>query len=122
MNWLPKLLCVLYLSVCVFYQGLAVYVLDHGQLAPVQQSNLIQKSAAVASLSITSESAVCCDLQLEHEEHSDQSVPLMWEVDAHGFPHHPAYFSMGAIRISSSEHNNYPTPIYSFHRPPDILV
>jgi hypothetical protein len=45
----------------------------------------------------------------------------MWEIDTHGSPLPLAHFLSGRLKIPFSEHSNYPTPVYSLHRPPDAL-
>lgn len=123
MSWLFKTLCVLYLSVCVFFQGLAVYVLVPDLGIPAQQTDSARKSAVIVSLGTPlSDASVCCDLQFNHDEQADkENAPVMWEIDTHGSPLHLAHLLLGGIRIASAEHSNYPTPIYSLHRPPDVI-
>lgn len=122
MSWLFKSLCVLYLSVCVFFQGLAVYVLVPDQGTPAQQTQLAQKSAVIVSLGTPlADASVCCDLQFNHDEQAETDAPVMWEIDTHGSPLHLAHLLLGGIRIASAEQSNYPTPVYSLHRPPDVI-
>lgn len=119
MSRILKSICVLFLSVCVFYQGLAVYVLVPSQPDMTQQADAYSTSTVVVSLGSPLADA---DLYPQHDEQTDkENVPVMWEIDSHGPSTHPPYLPLGAIQVASSENSSYPTPIYTLHRPPDVL-
>lgn len=122
MSWAIKTLCVLFLSLSVVFQGLAVYVLVPDQSAAAQAESP-GKSAVVVSLgSPLADSYMCCDFHTPHDENAEkENVPVMWEIDSHGPSSHPPYLSLGAIQVASSEKSNYPTPLYTLHRPPDVI-
>jgi len=122
MNWLLKSICVLYLSLCVFYQGLAVYVFTPEQPSPAQQS-----VSAFAPSVLVSLGAPLLDsthgFPAQHEQQADkEKTPTMWEIDSHDVSSHLTHLSVNSIQIPSSENSNYPTPIYTLHRPPDVLA
>lgn len=119
MSRILKSICILFLSVCVSYQGLAVYVLAPSQSDVTAQTDSASERILVVSLSSP---LMDTDLHSHHDEQADkENVPAMWEIDTHGPSSHPPYLPLGSIRVAASENSNYPTPVYTLHRPPDVL-
>lgn len=122
MNRFLKSISVLFLSVCLFYQGLAVYVAVPKQSSTAEQVHSIIKSTIVTSVGLdTGTFDTCCDFHPKPDPQAEEKSPTMWEIDSHGPSSHPPYLPFGAVQIASSENSNYPTPIYTLHRPPDVL-
>ncbi|HYD33759.1 MAG TPA: hypothetical protein VEA39_04245 [Methylophilaceae bacterium] len=124
MGSVTKFFCVVYLSLCVFFQGLAVYAVVPEQSGAQQQANSPNKTAVVVSLGAPlANSNICCDHHpTPYDEQAEkENVPVMWEIDSHGPSSHPPYLPLGSLQVASSENNNYPTPVYTLHRPPDVL-
>lgn len=112
---------ILFLSICVAYQGVAIYLLTSGQSDAGQPSVAAQEQVVVIAQATTA-SIDCCDFYSPHDEQADkENAPVMWEIDTHGSPLHLAHLLLGGIKIPTAEHGNYPSPVYSLHRPPDTL-
>jgi hypothetical protein len=121
MSWFLRTFAILFLSICVLYQGIAVYTLIPGQESTTQQPDSTQDFVVSLTTPLV-DSTLCCDAHDPIDQQAEkENGPTLWEIDTHGPASHLAYLPLGTIRVSASENSSYPTPVYTLHRPPDFL-
>lgn len=122
MHSLHKTICILFLSVCLMVQGMS--------LAFSSQDGLGDDSASASPIAFLTDqvaaqsdaSPECCNPLALHEEEADKDKSVEWKLDDQDSSSSSLFaVSNSLLKHLRADDDNYSSPSYPFHRPPNSL-
>ena len=121
MHSLYKTICILFLSVCLMVQGVA--------LAFSSEDGRVDSSSAPAIPLVADQAAVqsdipveCCDHLSLHDEDADKENSVEWKLDVQDGSSSSLFaVADSLLKFPRADDDNYASPSYPFHRPPNSL-
>ena len=122
MHSLYKTICILFLSVCLMVQGVALAFSPPDMLASGQASMADTTASSDPELAQPDAPLHCCDHLALHDEEADKDKSVEWKLDVHDGSSNPlSPLADSLLKFPRADDDNYASPSYPFHRPPNSL-